>query len=132
MSDRAAMFERFENQQIEIERLRSLLQDVVDDMMFNTAPNAGTMDKIREALSRAPDQAMPGGTPYDQRREALARVLAASLMGLVKDTAGAKLPEDCWRQMTTKADAILFIVSPPSSGEHEQAGKALERHISAA
>ena len=38
----------------EIGRLRSLLQEVVDDMMFNTAPNAGTMDKIREDLSRAP------------------------------------------------------------------------------
>lgn len=66
-------------------------------------------------------------TPYQQRSDALARVLAASLMGLVKDPTGNRLPEDCWRQMTAKANAILFIVS--SGTEHEIAGKALERDL---
>jgi hypothetical protein len=39
-----------ENGEKEIERLRRLLQDVVDDMMFNVAPNKGTMAKIEDAL----------------------------------------------------------------------------------
>lgn len=34
----------------EIERLRGLLQDVVDDMTFNVAPSRATMAKIKEAL----------------------------------------------------------------------------------
>ena len=67
-------------------------------------------------------------TPYEYRRDTLARVLAASLMGLVKDPAGNALPEDCWGQMKAKADAILFIVS--TGAEHESAGKSLERHLS--
>ena len=33
--------------------LLALLQDVVDDMMFNVAPSKGTMDKIREAIDVA-------------------------------------------------------------------------------
>ena len=49
------------------------------------------------------------------------------MMGLVKDPTGRELPEDCWRQMTAKADAILFIVS--SGTEHETAGKSLEREL---
>lgn len=64
-------------------------------------------------------------TAYDQRSDALARILAASLMGLVNDPTGSGLPEDCWRQMSAKANAILFIVS--SGTEHEAAGRALER-----
>lgn len=48
---------------------------------------------------------------HDQRREALARLLAAALMGLVNDPTGSKLPEDCWRQMLPKADAVLFIAT---------------------
>lgn len=70
-------------------------------------------------------------TPYQQRRDALARILAASLMGLIKDPTGSGLPEVCWRQMATKADAILFVVSPPGA-EHEIAGRELERGIEAA
>ena len=66
-------------------------------------------------------------TPYQQRRDALARILAASLMGLVKDPTGSGLPEECWRQMAAKADAILFIVS--TGTEHETAGRALERAL---
>jgi len=65
---------------------------------------------------------------YHARREALAKILAASLMGLVKDPTGTRLPEECWRQMVAKADAILFIVSPPSL-EHDEAGRALEGHF---
>jgi len=65
--------------------------------------------------------------PYEQRSDALARILAASLMGLVKDPTGIGLPEKCWRQMTAKANAILFIVS--SGTEHEAAGRALERDL---
>lgn len=64
--------------------------------------------------------------PYEQRRDTLARLLAASLMQLVKDPTGSRLPEDCWRQMAPKANAILFIVSPPGT-EHNVAGLALER-----
>jgi hypothetical protein len=64
------------------------------------------------------------GTPYEQRRDALARVLAASVMGLVKDAAGANLPAECWRQMSPKAAAFLFIVSDVDRFE---AGKDLER-----
>lgn len=63
-------------------------------------------------------------TPYQQRRDALARILAASLMGLAKDPTGSGLPEDCWRQVAPKADAILFIVS--SGLDHETARKELE------
>ena len=82
---------------------------------------------------REPWQPIPEGrvpTPYQQRSEALARILAASLMELVKDPTGSRLPEACWRQMSAKANAILFIVSPPGT-EHEIAGKALERAASA-
>lgn len=34
----------------QIRRLKSLLQDVLDDMMFSVAPNKGTLTKIEEAL----------------------------------------------------------------------------------
>ncbi len=34
----------------EVRRLRALLQDVLDDMMFSVAPNKGTLAKITEAL----------------------------------------------------------------------------------
>jgi hypothetical protein len=67
------------------------------------------------------------GNPYEKRRDALARLLAASLMGLVEDPTGANLPEDCWRQMIPKANAILFIVSV--GVEHEQAGQAMEQDL---
>lgn len=64
---------------------------------------------------------------YSQRREALAKLLAASIMGLVKDPTGAKLPRDCWEVLLPKADAILFIISTPGVQEHIEAGRALER-----
>jgi hypothetical protein len=48
---------------------------------------------------------------HSQRREALAKILAAALMGLVKDPTGANLPADCWGQMTDKAEAVLFIAT---------------------
>jgi hypothetical protein len=41
----------------------------------------------------------------------MARLLAATLMGLVKRPIGDQLPEECWTQMLPKADAILFIIS---------------------
>lgn len=62
--------------------------------------------------------------PYEHRRDALARILAASLMQLVADPTGERLPEGCWRQMSPKANAILFIVS--KDAEHDKAGRALE------
>jgi len=68
---------------------------------------------------------IPDESSFEQRRNALARLLAASIMGLVKDPAGTKLPEDCWRQLVPKANAILFIVS--QGNEHTLAGAALER-----
>ena len=66
-------------------------------------------------------------SPYEQRRDTLARLLAASLMSLTKDAIGTELPEEAWRQMVPKANAILFIVS--TGNEHENAGKALERDL---
>lgn len=45
------------------------------------------------------------------RREAMAKLIAAALMGLIKDPTGAKLPEDCWQQMNKKAEAVLFIIT---------------------
>jgi len=65
-------------------------------------------------------------SPYEARRERLARLLAASLMSLVRDPTGDHLPAECWRQMLPKADAILFIVSKPETAEHRQAGTRLE------
>lgn len=65
-------------------------------------------------------------TSYEIRRERLARLLAASLMGLDGDPAGDKLPADCWRQMMKKADAILFINSEAGSAEHRQAAAMME------
>ena len=46
---------------------------------------------------------------HEARREALARLLAAEIMGLVKDPLGARLPEECWSQMTQQADAALVL-----------------------
>jgi hypothetical protein len=48
------------------------------------------------------------------------------MMGLVRDPTGSNLPDDCWRQMTAKADAVLFITS---EHDRENAGKALERNL---
>lgn len=64
-------------------------------------------------------------TPYQKRRDALARILAASVMGLVKDATGSGLPDDCWQTMAPKADAILFIVSDQ---DRNNAGKELEHN----
>lgn len=48
---------------------------------------------------------------YEQRREALARLLSASLMNLRKDPLGQNLPADLWSQMLPQADATLFLVT---------------------
>jgi len=72
---------------------------------------------------------MGNETPFEQRRDALARILAASLIQLEDDATGADLPEDCWGQMRAKANAILFIVSQERSAEHLEAGVALERSL---
>jgi hypothetical protein len=48
-------------------------------------------------------------------------------MSLVKDAIGAELPEEAWRLMVPKANAILFIVS--TGTEHDTAGRALERDL---
>jgi hypothetical protein len=66
-------------------------------------------------------------TPFEERRDALAQLLAASLMGLVDDPTGADLPEDCWGRMRPKANAILFILSPTTDSDHRLAGVALEK-----
>jgi hypothetical protein len=58
--------------------------------------------------------------PHQLRRNALARLLCASLMGLTEDATGANLPDDLWAKLLPKADAILFIVSEtdrPRAGE---------------
>ena len=65
-------------------------------------------------------------TPSERRREAVARALAASMMGLVKDAEGGNLPDDCWKQMVAKADAVLFLAS--NGKDHEEAGRMLERN----
>jgi hypothetical protein len=54
-------------------------------------------------------------------------MVTASLMQLVKDPTGSQLPEDCWRQMAPKANAILFIMS--EGNEHKTAGQALEESL---
>jgi hypothetical protein len=72
----------------------------------------------------------PQSTPYDARRERVARVLAASLMGLIKDPTGDRLPDECWQQLLPKADSILFITSQPGTQEHHLAGQRLEASIS--
>lgn len=64
-------------------------------------------------------------SPYEQRREAIARILAASRMGLRNDPTGQYLPQDCWSWMTRKAVAFLFIVS--KGDEREEARRDLER-----
>ena len=62
---------------------------------------------------------------YTKRREALARILAASVMGMINDPLGQHLPDECWQQMTAKADAIFSIISAgPDKGA---AGRALEQ-----
>jgi hypothetical protein len=68
-------------------------------------------------------------SPYSQRRIALAKLLAASMMGLRKDATGSDLPEDLWRQMLSKADATFFIVSDTDRAE---AGAKLESGIDGA
>jgi hypothetical protein len=70
---------------------------------------------------------IPDESSFEKRRNALARLLAASIMGLVKDPAGVNLPEDCWGQLVSKANAILFIVS--TGNEQILAGAALERSL---
>lgn len=70
-------------------------------------------------------------TSYDVRRERMARLLAASLMGLVKDPAGDRLPDECWKQMLAKADSIFFIVSQPGTTERRISGKMAEEAVSA-
>jgi hypothetical protein len=56
-------------------------------------------------------------SPYQQRRVALAKLLAASMMGLRGDATGANLPEDLWERLLPKADAVFFIVSDIDRGE---------------
>ena len=62
--------------------------------------------------------------PYDRRRNALAKLLSASMMGLREDATGSNLPEDIWHQLLPKADAMLFIVSDADKAE---AGRKLEQ-----
>lgn len=54
-----------------------------------------------------PSRRMPELSPHEERLEAMAKLLAAALMGLVKDPTGSKLPPDCWKQMLPKAEATL-------------------------
>jgi hypothetical protein len=54
---------------------------------------------------------------YEQRREALAKLFAASLMDLRKDPLGTNLPVDLWSQMLPKADATLFLITRSKKAE---------------
>lgn len=54
---------------------------------------------------------------YEQRREALARIFAASLMDLHKDPLGQNLPADLWGQMLPQVDATLFLVTKSKRAE---------------
>lgn len=63
-------------------------------------------------------------TPFEQRRDALARLLCASLMNLIKDATGSNLPDDLWHQMIPKANAILLLTS--KTGDHKRAKEELE------
>jgi hypothetical protein len=69
---------------------------------------------------------------YEARRERLSRLLAASLMGLTRDPVGDRLPPECWRAMLKRADAILFVVSPPLSSDHAQAGAQVAAEVGGA
>lgn len=60
---------------------------------------------------------------YDKRREALARLIAASTMGLRDDATGAGLPIDLWRGYLPDADAILIIIN---GVDREAAGAKME------
>ena len=44
------------------------------------------------------------------RRNALARIIAAERMDLMKDTLGEHLPPDLWKQMLPRADAIMLLI----------------------
>lgn len=66
-------------------------------------------------------------TPYQQRRDVIAKALAASIMGLVKDATGSNLPDEIIRKLQTKADAMIFIIS--SGADHDEAGKELARAL---
>jgi hypothetical protein len=60
---------------------------------------------------------------HKARREALARLLAAEIMGLVKDPLGSRLPTECWSQMMRVADAAMVL------GTHTEAAKRdMESH----
>lgn len=48
---------------------------------------------------------------HHQRREAMAKLLAAAIMGLREDPTGSNLPQDCWEKMLPKAEAVLFIAT---------------------
>lgn len=63
--------------------------------------------------------------PYHKRRIVMAKLLAASIMGLRKDATGANLPEDIWHQMLAKADAVFVILS---EGDRAEASTNLESH----
>ncbi len=54
---------------------------------------------------------------YALRREALAKLFAASLMDLRKDPLGTNLQADLWSQMLPKADATLFLVTGSKRAE---------------
>ena len=60
---------------------------------------------------------------HHRRREALARLLAAEIMGLVKDPLGERLSAECWQQMTAKADAALLLCT-----HTEAAKRSMEAH----
>jgi hypothetical protein len=46
----------------------------------------------------------------EQRRIALARIIAAEMGGLVRDAYGAQLPDTLWMQALPRADAILALI----------------------
>lgn len=56
----------------------------------------------------------PGSSPFchasDSRVEALARLIAAEKMNLLRDTLGRGLPDDLWKQAEPLAAAVMTLI----------------------
>jgi hypothetical protein len=60
---------------------------------------------------------------HAMRREALARLLAAEIMGLSNDPLGQSLPIECWSQMTPMADAAMLLSTHTEASKQDVASR---------
>lgn len=58
---------------------------------------------------------------HQARREAMARLLAAEIMGLRNDPLGQNLPAECWSQVVKKADAALLLFTHTEASKRDVA-----------